>query len=245
VDAGQIGVKTEWGAVQEEPLAERFHWVNWFGEDIVNIDARVQKIEAEAHASSKDLQVVTTRSALNYRLHPAHVVDVYPDIGELEQVQRNIIDPVLREAVKTATARYNAEELITKRPEVKAEITHYVEETLSRSYLMVTDLSIVNFRFDKKYQDAIEAKQVAEQKALTAQNDLRRIEVEAQQAAARAEGEAKAALIEARAESERQELLRKTITPELVQWEAIQKWNGALPTVNAGGELPMVVLPNQ
>ena len=239
VDAGTIGVKTKWGAVQAEPLQEGLYWVNFFGEDIVNVNARVLKMEADASASSKDLQVVTTKIALNYRIDPTHVVEIYQNIGDIRIVQQTIIDPVLQEAVKTATARYNAEELITKRPQVKADITEYVTERLQNSNLSVTDLSIVNFQFDDKYQDAIEAKQVAEQKALAAQNDLRRIEVEAKQAEARAQGEANAALIAARAEAERQELLRKTITPELVQWETVQRWNGVLPTVT-GDEIPML-----
>ena len=239
VEAGTIGVMTEWGAVQPDPLPEGFYWVSWFGEDIINVNARVLKMEADASASSMDLQVVTTKIALNFRIDPNMVVDIFQDIGNLQQVETNIIDPVLQEAVKTATARYNAEELITRRPQVKADITQYVTDRLATSNLIVTDLSIVNFQFDSKYQDAIEAKQVAEQQALAAQNDLRRIEVEARQAEARAQGEANASLIEARAEAERQELLRRTITPELVQWEAIQRWNGVLPSVT-GDEIPML-----
>lgn len=235
VDAGTIGVETIWGAVQPEPLPEGLHWESWLGEKIINMEARVQKKQADASASSKDLQEVTTTIALNYRINSTLVVDIYQDIGTLEQVETTIIDPALQEAVKTVTARYNAEELITKRPEVKAAITEFVTGTLSRSHLLVTDLSIVNFSFDGKYQDAIEAKQVAEQMALTATNDLRRIEVEAQQVQARATGEANGALIVARAEAERQELLRKTITPELVQWESIQKWDGVLPVVSGEG----------
>lgn len=241
VDAGTVGVQIEWGAVQPDPLPEGFYWVSWGGEEIVNINARVLKMEANASASSKDLQVVTTKIALNYRLDASQVVKIYQSIGNITEIQNNIIDPVLQEAVKTATARYNAEELITKRPQVKADITQYVTERLSRSNLNVLDLSIVNFQFDDKYQDAIEAKQVAEQRALTAQNDLRRIEVEAKQEEARATGKANSSLIEARAEAERQELLRRTITPELVQWEAIQKWNGTLPTVT-GNEVPILQL---
>lgn len=241
VQAGTIGVKTEWGAVQPDALPEGLYWVNILGEDIININARVLKMEADASASSKDLQVVTAQIALNYRIDPAKVINIYQDIGDIDVVQRTVIAPVLQEAVKTATARYNAEELITRRPQVKADITEYVTQRLTSSHLTVTDLSIINFQFDEKYQDAIEAKQVAEQQALAATNDLRRIEVEAKQTEARAQGEANAVLINARAEAERQSLLRDTITPALVQWEALQQWNGVLPTVT-GDEIPMLQL---
>jgi regulator of protease activity HflC (stomatin/prohibitin superfamily) len=234
VDAGQVGVKTQWGAVQPDVYQEGLY-ITWVGQDIVSLDARVQKKEVSASASSKDLQVVSTAIALNYRIDTANAPKLYQSVGDLAQVEANIIDPVLMEAVKTATAQYNAEELITERRQVKDAITNYVKERLEQSYLVVTDLSIVNFTFDAKYQDAIEAKQVAEQQALAAGNDLKRIEVEAKQAEASAQGRANAMLIEARSEAERQELLRSTMTPELVQWEAIQKWNGAMPTVMGEG----------
>ncbi len=234
VPAGHVGVKTQWGAVQDEIIHEGLYWEPP-GTAYIDLDARVQKKQADATASSKDLQVVTAIIALNYRLDADKAVAIYQNIGTLDQVESTIIDPVLQEAVKTATASYNAEELITKRREVKEAITLYVQDRLTQSNLTVTDLSIVNFQFDGKYQEAIEAKQVAEQKALTATNDLRRIEVEAKQREAQAQGEANAMLIEARAEAERQELLRSTMTPELVQWEAIQKWDGRMPMVSGGG----------
>jgi len=234
VGAGNVGVKTVWGAVEQTVFPEGFYW-EFVGTEIIEMDAKIQKKEVSATASSKDLQVVTAVIALNYRLDPAKAPLVYQSIGTLPQVESTVIDPVLQEAVKTATASYNAEELITNRREVKDAISAYVKERLEQSHLVVTDLSIVNFQFDQKYQDAIEAKQVAEQRALTATNDLKRIEVEAKQAEAISQGKANASLIEARAEAERQELLRKTITPELVQWEAIQKWNGILPSVQGSG----------
>jgi regulator of protease activity HflC (stomatin/prohibitin superfamily) len=240
VEAGTVGVRVDWGAVQTGAMPEGLYWRPWLKTSIINVDARVQKKTSKATASSRDLQVVTAVIALNYRLDPAHAATIYQSIGDLAAVDANIIDPVLQEAVKTATARYNAEELITKRPEVKAAITDYVTKVLGTSHVQVLDLNIVNFQFDAQYQQAIEAKQVAEQKALAATNDLRRIEVEAKQNEAIAQGKANAALIEARAEAERQELLRKTITPELVQWQAIQKWNGQLPTVTGEGSSTLI-----
>jgi len=235
VEAGTVGVRVDWGAVQSGSMPEGLYWRPWLKTRIVNLDARVQKKETRATASSRDLQVVTVIIALNYRIDPAQGAKIYQEIGDLASVDRNIIDPVMQEAVKTATARYNAEELITKRPEVKGAITDYVTKVLEASHVQVTDMNIVNFEFDTQYQEAIEAKQVAEQKALAANNDLRRIEVEAKQQEARAQGKANAALIEARAEAERQELLRKTITPELVQWQAIQRWDGKMPLVAGDG----------
>ena len=235
VESGTVGVRTKWGAAEEKSLGQGLYWRTWFAEAIVPMDARVQKLQSASSASSKDLQVVTTTIALNWQIDPTKAPQIYEQIGSVEMVQSNVVEPVLQEAVKTATARFTAEELITKRPEVKHGINEYVSAAVARSHIVVTDLNIVNFEFAPQYQQAIEAKQVAEQHALTAENDLRRIEVEAKQAEAQAQGRANAALIEAKAESERQALLRASMTKELVQWEAIRKWDGRLPQVASDG----------
>lgn len=235
VDSGTVGVRTWWGKADTTPLNEGLYWPIWFAEGIVPMDTRVQKLESSASASSSDLQVVTTTIALNWRIDPQHAPTIYTQIGSVEAVQVNVVEPVLQEAVKTATARFTAEELITKRPEVKKGINDYVSAALSNSHVLVTDLNIVNFEFAAQYQQAIEAKQVAEQLALTASNDLRRIQIEAKQAEAQAEGRANSALIEARAEAERQTMLRQTLSPELVRLEAVRKWDGKLPMVAGEG----------
>ena len=239
VEAGTVGVRTRWGKAQEAPLSEGLYWRTWFAEAIIPMDMRVQKLEAAATASSSDLQVVTARIALNWTVDPKNAPTIYSQIGPVDMVQTNVVEPVLQEAVKTATAKFTAEELITKRPEVKKGINDYVSSALAKSNVLVTDLNIVNFEFAAQYQQAIEAKQVAEQLALTASNDLRRIEIEAKQAEAQAQGRANSALIEARAEAERQTLLRQTLSPELVRLEAIRKWDGHLPTV--AGESGMLI----
>lgn len=235
VESGTVGVRTRWGAADSTPLGQGLYWRTWLAEGIVPMDTRLQKLQAASSASSKDLQVVTTTIALNWQIDPQEAPAIYQQIGTIEMVQANVIEPILQEAVKTATARFTAEELITKRPEVKHGINEYVSAAVAQSHVVVSALNIVNFEFAPQYQQAIEAKQVAEQHALTATNDLRRIEVEAKQAEAQALGRANAMLIEAKAESERQTLLRSSMTKELVQWEAIRKWDGKLPTVSSDG----------
>ncbi|MBW1833012.1 MAG: prohibitin family protein [Deltaproteobacteria bacterium] len=192
-------------------------------------------MEASATASSKDLQVVSTRIVLNYRLDPAQLVEVFRDIGTRLAVEHTIIDPALQESLKQATAQYTAEELITKREQVKGTLTDSIRVTLAKSNVLVTELSITDFQFDAQYQQAVESKQVAEQRALTARNDLARIKVEAEQAEAKALGEAKAMLARAEAEAKAQELLRKTISAEIVYLRAVEKWDGKQPTIVGEG----------
>jgi len=234
VEPGTVGVLVVWGELQAEAFAEGFYWESWFGERYYNYDARIQKVEAKASASSKDLQVVSTTVALNYRVKREDVVDIYRNIGPLTILTGNIIDPALQESIKRSTAKFTADELVTRREEVKLAISDHLGATLEKSGVEVTELSITNFKFDDQYQNAVEAKQVAEQKALTATNDLARIRVEAEQAKVRAQGTADSALIAARAEAESLQLLRQTLTPELLQLRAIEKWNGKLPHVSGG-----------
>lgn len=235
VDAGHLGVVTKWGEIQTEALPEGFYFRTPVMTQIVNISTRVQKMEANATASSKDLQVVRTNIALNYRLDGQQIVEIFRNIGVLRMVEHTIIEPALQESVKKATAQYTAEELITKRQQVKEAIAASITGTLTKSYVLVTELSITDFQFDDNYQAAVESKQVAEQRALTARNDLARIEVEALQARARAEGKAQAELARAEAEAKAQELLRRTITPEIVYLRAVEKWDGVQPMIVGEG----------
>lgn len=237
VDAGNLGVVTKWGEIQDIALQEGIHFRTPLKTQIINISTRVHKMEASASASSKDLQVVSTKIALNYRIDAAQVVEVFRNVGTRVTVESTIVDPALQESLKKATAQYTAEELITKRQEVKETLSESIRVTLAKNDLLVTELSITDFQFDPQYQQAVEAKQVAEQRALTARNDLARIKVEAEQEEAKARGVANAMLARAEAEAKAQELLKKTVSPEIVHLRAVEKWDGRQPMVVGGGGL--------
>ena len=235
VDAGNLGVVTKWGEIQDTALQEGIHFRTPVKTQIINISTRVHKMEASATASSKDLQVVSTKIALNYRLDALKIVEIFRNIGTRMVVENTIVDPALQESLKKATAQYTAEELITKRQQVKETLGDSITRTLAKSDVLVTELSITDFQFDAQYQQAVEAKQVAEQRALTARNDLARSKVEAEQAEAKARGQANAMLARAEAEAKAQELLRKTISPEIVYLRAVEKWDGKQPTIVGEG----------
>ena len=235
VDAGNLGIVTKWGEIQDVALQEGIHFRTPVKTQIINISTRVHKMEASATASSKDLQVVSTKIALNYRIDAARIVEVFRNVGTRLIVENTIIDPALQESLKQATAQYTAEELITKRQQVKETLGESIKVTLAKSDILVTELSITDFQFDAQYQQAVESKQVAEQRALTATNDLARIKVEAEQAEAKARGTANAMLARAEAEAKAQELLRKTISPEIVYLRAVEKWDGKQPTIVGEG----------
>lgn len=236
VDAGNRGVVTHFGAVQvDKVLGEGFHWVIPFYESVKEVNVQIRKAEGDGDAASKDLQTVHARIALNFHLKPAQVAQTYQDIGDLDTVAERIISPAVQEAVKAVTAKYTAEELITKRPEVRDQINSFVHARMDRHGIALDEFSIVNFRFSDSFNASIEAKVTAEQNTLKAQKDLERIKFEAEQKVATA-----------KAEAESLRLQKQEVTPELVrlreiemQGRAIEKWNGKLPDVT-GGTIPFI-----
>jgi regulator of protease activity HflC (stomatin/prohibitin superfamily) len=230
VNAGQRGVIVRLGNVQDRILDEGLHLKLPFLERVVKMDVTNQKIETEADAASRDLQSVNTTIAVNYSLRVETVNTLFQQVRR--DYQKRLIDPAIQEAVKAATARFNAEELITKRPEVRNAIIEDLVSRLSSQGIDIINVSIVNFSFSAAFNAAIEEKQVAEQRALQAERDLQRIEIEAKQRIAQAEAEAQAIRITGQALAN---------NPALVELEAVKKWNGILPTYS-GGPMPFLNL---
>ncbi|SMC26910.1 Regulator of protease activity HflC, stomatin/prohibitin superfamily [Andreprevotia lacus DSM 23236] len=238
VPSGMRGVVTTFGKVDPVPLGEGIHLIMPLANRVVRIDVRVQKAETEGDAASRDLQQVVTKIALNYHLDPAHVSTVYQRIGE--DVENRLIDPAVSEVFKSVTARYTAEELITKREEVREQISRALVARLTPYGILVDQFSITNFRFSAAFNQAIEAKVTAEQNKLKAERDLQRIQVEAEQKIA-----------SAKAEAESLRLQKQEVTAELLKLRAvenqrlaIEKWDGRLPTVS-GGATPLISINPQ
>ncbi|HNS56907.1 MAG TPA: prohibitin family protein [Smithellaceae bacterium] len=234
VGAGQRGVVLNFGAVQEQVLEEGLHFRIPVMQEIALMDVKIQKAETDAAAASADLQDVSSRIALNYHVVPDKANVVYQKIGM--QFKERIIDPAIQEVVKAVTAKYSAEELITKRPAVSEAMRVALADRLRANNIAVDAFSIVIFSFSKVFTEAIEAKQTAEQLALKAKRDLERIKIEADQK-----------ITAARAEAESLRLQRANISPDLIElrrieanMKAIEKWNGILPQVTGGGAIPMI-----
>ncbi|MBC3906994.1 MULTISPECIES: prohibitin family protein [Undibacterium] len=233
IPAGHRGVLTTFGKPSDEVYSEGIHWVWPVAQKMHRVSVAIQKGEGDGDAASKDLQTVHTKIAINYHVRPDAVVSVYRDLGN--EPGERIIIPSVQEAVKAVTARFTAEELISRRSQVRDEIILALKERMARHGLVVDEFSIVNFNFSKTFNEAIEAKTTADQLKMKAERDLQRIEVEAKQKIARA-----------RAEAEALSLQRQQVTPELLrlretenQAKAIEKWDGRLPTT-VGGAVPFI-----
>lgn len=192
--------------------------------NVVVMDVRTQKSEDTVDAASKDLQSIEGTVALNYHVDPVAVDKIYQQVG-LEFAPR-IISPAIQESVKAVTAQYTAEELITKRSIVKEAIRKALDERLKPYSILVDDVSIVNFNFSDEFNKSIESKQTAIQNALKAENDLKRIQIEAQQQIETAKADAESIRIQGAALKE---------NAGLVQLKMVEKWNGQLPLYTGTG----------
>jgi regulator of protease activity HflC (stomatin/prohibitin superfamily) len=234
VGAGERGIVLNFGAVQDNVLGEGLHFRMPVMQWVALMDVKVQKSLTNAAASSSDLQEVSSEVAVNYHIIPDKANIVYQTIGI--SFKERIIDPAVQEMVKAVTARYTAEELITKRPAVSEEMRATLSERLRAYNIYVDAFSIVGFSFSKIFMEAIESKQTAEQLALKAKRDLDRIKIEAEQK-----------ITAAQAEAESLRLQRANISTDLIELRkveanlrAIDKWNGILPQVTGSGPVPFI-----
>lgn len=232
VDAGEKGVVLRFGKVSEVVDAG-LHFKIPIVESVVKMSTRVQKIDVHGEGASRDQQSVVTTLTTNVLVRPDKVAQIYQNLKSDYEV--TIVSPIMQETFKSITAKYTAEELITKREIVRSQIFDDAKKKLTNYNLILDNISITNFAFSTGYAASIEQKQVAEQYAKKAEYDLQRIEVETKQTVLKAEAEAKAL-----------QLQRSVITPELLQLRqievnriAVDKWDGKLPTTT-GGAMPFI-----
>lgn len=233
VQPGTRGIVVQLGAVQDQLFEEGLHFKIPFIQKIVPMEVRVQKAESQASAASKDLQIVTTTMAVNFHIDPASANKLYQNVGL--DFKGRVVDPAIGEALKAVTARYTAEQLISKRSEVSQQVKELLSKKLATYHMVLDEINITEFKFSDEFNKAIEQKQIAEQQALKSKLDLDRIKIEKEQTITQAE---------ATAESLR--LQKQEVTPELVklreieaQLKAIEKWDGKLPSTT-GGAVPFV-----
>jgi regulator of protease activity HflC (stomatin/prohibitin superfamily) len=232
VPAGHVGVITRFGAVSRV-VYPGMNWKIPIAEGYVPMDVRTRKDQVDAQAASKDLQIVTSTIAVNYRLEGQYASDIYETVGT--GYQDILIAPAIQNVFKATTAQYTAEQLITKREEVRIAAEEALAEQLSVYHIQVENFNIVNFDFSPEFNAAIEAKQVAQQEVEKQKQLLAKAEIEADTLRAEAQGIADA-----------QKILQDSgaLTPEYLTYLALTKWDGKVPLVVGGdGGIPLIELP--
>ena len=234
VPAGHTGVVVTLGKVSENTLSEGFHLKAPFVQEVVNVSNQIQVYEVDAPAVSKDLQTVSSVIAVNYRIQSAESANIYRNIGS--DYQAVVLTPAVQESVKSVTAKYTAEQLITERTAVGEQIKDMLSSKVSEYGVQIEKFNIVNFDFSAEFNAAIEQKQVAEQNLLKTKTEQEQAIVianaEAEKKVIAAQAQADAILKEAEAEAEANQLLNDSLTGLVLQNKLLDKWDGVLPKVS-------------
>jgi len=259
VQSGHVGVVRTLGAVQPEPLREGFHLKKPLVDEVEQVDIRLTASHAKATAASRDLQTVTTQVTMQYSLNGELAPSTYQKIGTLPKVSASLVEPAIQESVKGVTAKFTAEELVTKRELVKQQIqealTNFLNNTLREKGLenaiVIANLAITDFNFSEEFNRAIEAKVKAEQMALQAKNEkiMRTTQAEAAAAERKLSAEAEAYSTEvqskARADAIQRESEALKQSPEIIRLRTVEKWDGVLPRISSSGVVPFLNIDDE
>ena len=240
VPAGHRGVALWWGSVENRIMGEGLNFKVPIAENVIKVDVKVQPHPfKEIDASSKEYQNVKMTGMMNFHIDPSFVNDLYQKVG-LDFADK-VIDPAFNDFVKEVVPTYPIGEILPKREEIRQRAMKKLGDNLARYHIIVDDIYFANIRFSPEYEGAIEAKQVAQQQVETQKQVLAQREIEAQQKVATAKGEAESILVVAQGQAKANDALSRSISPILVQYKGIEKWNGILPQVS-GGAVPFIDL---
>jgi prohibitin 1 len=229
INPGQAGVLSILGKAQDGALLEGVHFKPPVISAVDVYDVTVQKFEVPAQSSTKDLQDLSARFAINFRLDPSEVVTIRRTQGTLANIVAKIIAPQTQESFKIAAALRTVEEAITKRQELKNDFDEALDTRLDKYGIIVLDTSVVDLEFSPEFAKAVEEKQIAEQRARRAVYVAQEAEQTAQAEVNRAKGRAEA-----------QRLLAETLKAQggqlVLQKEAIEAWR------EGGAQMPRVLV---
>lgn len=224
VKSGEVGLKVKFGKIVDTSISEGINFKIPYIEKIVRVDIKVQKVELGTESSSKDLQTITTKLAVNYKVDGTKASNLYKTVGN--SYEETILIPAIQESIKAVMSEYTAEQTITMRNEVSDKCLEEIESKVEKYGINIAEFNIIDLDFSEAYNQAIEEKQVAEQKVLTAQQELEKTKIEAEKK-----------IVEAEATNKANELLKQNVTDEVLMKQFIEKWDGKLPETYAGQDI--------
>jgi regulator of protease activity HflC (stomatin/prohibitin superfamily) len=229
VDEGYRGIETHWGKMVGEPLSPGLHFYNPISNSIFEMAVREQKLEGKTTCFTKDTQTVTVSYAITYYPKQEMIGKIYSQFGL--RWEEKIIIPTVLGTLKDSTGQYIADDLVSKREAVKTAAQSEIHKALADRDVVVTRLDLTDLDFENAYEKAVEDKVVAIQRANEAKNKTVEIEEKAKQTIAAAKAEAESMRIRANA---------LTQNKGLVDYEAVQKWDGKLPQYMTGNAIPFI-----
>lgn len=224
VKSGEVGLKVKFGKIVDTSISEGINFKIPYIEKIVRVNIKVQKVELDTESSSKDLQTITTKLAVNYKVDGTKASNLYKTVGD--SYEETILIPAIQESIKAVMSEYTAEQTITMRNEVSDKCLEEIESKVEKYGINIAEFNIIDLDFSEAYNQAIEEKQVAEQKVLTAQQELEKTKIEAEKK-----------IVEAEATNKANELLKQNVTDEVLMKQFIEKWDGKLPETYAGQDI--------
>lgn len=217
IKSGEVGLKIRFGKIVDSKLVEGFNFKIPYIERIVKVNIKVQKSELKVESSTKDMQIINTSIAVNYKVDSSKAVNLYKTVGN--RYDDVVLQPAIKESIKSAIAKYNAEEITTKRAEVSLDCLNTIQEKVKKYGIIVEDFNLTDFSFSDEYTKAIESKQVAEQNY------------------EKAKLEAETKIVQAEATKKANDMLKQSLTDELIAKQFIEKWDGKLPATYAGDDI--------
>ncbi len=227
IKTGEIGIVTKFGAVEERVMTQGINFKIPFINGVKKMNCKTQKYDIESGSASKDMQDVQAKISVNYSVNVENASKLFREVGQ--DYLSIILEPTILDTIKSVTAEFTAEELITKRPDVSQRLLNRLQERMQSQGINIVEANITDLNFSESFNRAIEEKQVAEQNVKTEQQRLEQIKVQAEQKKVEAEGTAEA-----------NRILNESLSEENLQKLAIEKWNGQLPTTITDGTVPFL-----
>ena len=244
IEEGYIGVKYQFGKIVDDSLSAGLNFKVPFVQTIRQVDVREQMYQMDANAYTKDTQTVEgIQTKLNYVYDRAELSNIIRNIG-INNVESKLLIPQMQSIVKNEIGQYKAEDLVQNRTVVQESIEEKLRSSLGQSGIIVVSFAIENLDFEDGFEEAIRAKVVAEQEALKMQNKTKETEELARQTVIAAQAEAESQKIKADAEAYAIEAIQKQLqqSPEYIELQRVQKWDGKYPQVMGDSVNPFVTL---
>lgn len=245
VENGHRGMKVSFGKVDSEMLTPGLAFVNPFTTKVVQMNIQTNKWEGESQAYTRDVQQAKILFTLNYNLEPSKVIETYQSVGT--DWAGKLVGQVVHESIKREFGQHEAVDVIAQRDKASRAIEAEVKEKLALRNVSVTGFQLTNIDYTPEFEHAVEQKVIAQQKAIEEQNRTVQIREQAAQKVETAKGNAEATVLNAKAEAESIRIRANALeaNAKLVEWEAVQKWNGQMPTYMMGGAMPFIQIPTK
>jgi regulator of protease activity HflC (stomatin/prohibitin superfamily) len=240
VPPGHVGVVVQLGQVQPNTLPPGAYFRPFLLQNVIDFETRVRPHNfREIDAASREYQSVKLTGTLNFAIDAQQADDLYQRVG-LDFAGR-VIDAAFSDTIKEIIPRFAVTEILAKREEIRAQTKEKLSTLLGRYGILVEDVYLTDISFSQEYTQAIEQKQVAQQLVEREREVLNQKRIQAEQSEVEALGQARAEVARAQGAAEANRLLTQSITPELIEYQRVQKWDGRMPLYqgNANVMLPI------